>query len=893
MSEIKNFEFTPIGYVKSKQGVNDPAETAMSPTTAGGQRSPRHVNKAARRSIDDTVNSSRIADENDTFDDTLPELEVRKISQYQRRNFPQKNSPRVRDENRNDERAEVSDILAKTSNPIKDQEKKIKDLEHENTVLKVKNVSYRSLLANYSNTPGSQNNLNLIEEVSIWKTKYLETNEKLIKVKRDYEEYINRIEASKEADNNTNLNNGQIDQANVLPIDNPEYIKERETILEELEKVTNDFKDLRKRYSDIEKRYMSLQDELKHERDDKRYMEDQYNVQMDDLKNELGDKLKSIQEQEKKISSLESQLESVGTQSGSETQGLIQELKQKDNNISELQNTIEEKTKNIRNIKNELSEKELLLKETEEKYKSVQDEYNSYKQQTKSKLSNSEHDQTTSTRQLEELKFIRSRLEKENKELKDQITTLEKDLKKSENRNTEMKEDLQRAQEQNKSLEKQYSEKINLLATKLSSTESDLNESNKLVDNLKKDLTEAKSELDDAAKTIKELHHEIIQNATRSKDQINAKLLERNSEIASLKQEIETLDAKLFETKSELDRINSTSEEDHKLEIRRLKNNFEMEKESIEREVKILSTERERLEDIHKMEIESLERKYDILKRENDRILNQEKNENRSMDQYIKEKNDHIKELNENIRTLLNEKTDFQTQLESFKESKEHYKNDLKDALSTIDRLKVELTSIKEMKFSGDSNVEKKYNKLKEEFKLMKKGYLDEMIKLQNRNRELSTEIQKRMEGSLPSSAQGLVRDKLDYYKLKYNNEVRQNNDLKVINEYLNRVLRASAQDIRLNLLKVENDLNIDIQRDRNGLASNPLAGKRPYSSSDDYRGAQYRRYSFKKLRFKTVALAVLSVIRMHRTGRKHNWDEQRIRYLQRKIITEEDRITW
>lgn len=894
---MSNFEFTPIGYVKSKQGVNDPRETAMSPTMNSTERSPRHIGKAQRRSIDDTVNSSRVQDENDTFDDTLPELEVRKISQYRR--FANRMSPKVRDENRgtgnssnnnnSNDGAEVSDILSKTSNPIKDQEKKIKDLEHENTVLKVKNVSYRSLLANYSNTPGNQNNLNLIEEVSTWKTKYLETNEKLIKLKQDYEDYMQRIENSKDTTNNL--------ETNVLPIDNPEYIKERESILEELEKVTNDFKDLRNRYNDIEERYTSLQQELNNERKEKKYQEDQYSNQIEDLQSELDDKVKNIAEHEKKINSLEAQLESIGTQSGSQTQGLLQELKQKDKNITELQDNIEEKTRDINKLTHDISEKEDQLKQTEAKYKSVQDEYESYKNQVQNKLSSSQNDQSTSTRQLEELKFVKDKLEKEVKELKSQVKNLESDLKSSEAKNKESKDELERIHDQNRKQEHQQSERLNAISSKLSATERELHEANKLIENLKKELSETKQELERSTKTIKELHHEIIQNATKSKEQINGKLEEKDSEISALKQEIETLDVKLFETKAELDRINSTTEEDHKAEIRRLKNSFELEKESIERQLKHLTTERERLEDIHKMEIQSWERKYDILKRENDRILSQEKNETRSMDQYIKEKNDRIKELNETLTTLQNDKNDLEAQVDSMRQSKDHYKADLKDALATIDRLRIEMNSIKEMKFTGAGSgtaVEKKYNKLKDEFKLMKKGYLDEMIKLQNRNRELNTELQKRM-GPVPSSSQGLVRDKLDYYKLKYNNEVRQNNDLKVINEYLNRVLRASAQDIRLNLLKVENDLNMDIQ-DR----KDPLVGK-PYSrssggsrnSDNDYHTTQYKRYRFRTLRFKTVALAVLSIVRMHRAGRKHNWDEQRIRYLQRKIITEEDRITW
>ncbi|CAI4378348.1 CMF_collapsed_G0013230.mRNA.1.CDS.1 [Saccharomyces cerevisiae] len=59
------------------------------------------------------------------------------------------------------------------------------------------------------------------------------------------------------------------------------------------------------------------------------------------------------------------------------------------------------------------------------------------------------------------------------------------------------------------------------------------------------------------------------------------------------------------------------------------------------------------------------------------------------------------------------------------------------------------------------------------------------------------------------------LNDIISYYKLKYHSEVRHNNDLKVINDYLNKVLALGTRRLTFPLdnkdLKSKHSLNISL----------------------------------------------------------------------------------
>lgn len=151
----------------------------------------------------------------------------------------------------------------------------------------------------------------------------------------------------------------------------------------------------------------------------------------------------------------------------------------------------------------------------------------------------------------------------------------------------------------------------------------------------------------------------------------------------------------------------------------------------------------------------------------------------------------------------------------------------------------------------------------------MKQRLLNELKVLQEENLELERATLER-KGSAGSGTYNVgtssLQDQLDYYRLKYHREVAHTNDLNVMNDYLNRVLRASAQHVRLDILKLENEAPPDA------------------FPEFTYRG---------RLRFKTVALFVLAAVRVQRVSLKLRWDSQRLNYLQKKIALEQDKITW
>ena len=161
----------------------------------------------------------------------------------------------------------------------------------------------------------------------------------------------------------------------------------------------------------------------------------------------------------------------------------------------------------------------------------------------------------------------------------------------------------------------------------------------------------------------------------------------------------------------------------------------------------------------------------------------------------------------------------------------------------------------------------------------MKNKLLSELKSLQDENLEFQKVLIKHKndpDSNIPTIKninKSSLQDEVDFYRLRYTNEVQQNNDLKVMNEYLNRVLRASSQHVKLDILKLENEVPLYSKYSEFPFNS-PMKTSRP-------------------MKFKTVALFVLSVVRMQQTIDRRRWDKQRMDYLQRKIILNQDKISW
>lgn len=86
---------------------------------------------------------------------------------------------------------------------------------------------------------------------------------------------------------------------------------------------------------------------------------------------------------------------------------------------------------------------------------------------------------------------------------------------------------------------------------------------------------------------------------------------------------------------------------------------------------------------------------------------------------------------------------------------------------------------------------------MEEKMTRIKKNYLGEITSLQEENRRLEERLilseRRKDDNSIMQ-----LNDTVSYYKLKYHSEVRHNNDLRVINDYLNKVLALSTRRLKI-----------------------------------------------------------------------------------------------
>ena len=112
---LKNMEFTPVGFIKSKR--NSTQTQVVSPTKVpnanNGDENEGPVKKRQRRSIDDTIDSTRLFSEASQFDDSFPEIKA---------NIPP--SPRSGNVDKSRKRNLIDDLKKDVpmSQPLKEQE---------------------------------------------------------------------------------------------------------------------------------------------------------------------------------------------------------------------------------------------------------------------------------------------------------------------------------------------------------------------------------------------------------------------------------------------------------------------------------------------------------------------------------------------------------------------------------------------------------------------------------------------------------------------------------------------------------------------------------------------------------------------------------------------------
>lgn len=839
-SETKLYEFTPIGYIKEKENIKPAAQNTEDDSISRNKRpsidAQFEEEPHAKRShnSDDTLNSTRIF--NDTsFEDTLPEAS-RNPTTHVKKNL-------------------ISELINTetgkrdiASNPLKEQQDALYKLNMENYNLRVKCNSLLKFLNNVTDEGELKKNLEILDELQDWKTKYQMLNKTFRELQSKFDELESR-ESEKMQD---------------IEADNGKSDSERQLLEEELFQTKEKLSKLKDVVKALENKVMEIRQESK-EREQQSFLKNELlQTKIRELEGSISDKESELVESKKKVQRLVNELQEFDHQSGS---------------LLELEKQIDMKNEGIRNLETKLTQlahsKQSLERELSAKTQQINDlreEHDQYRSNNNKKLE--ELVQTNSTgdtvlkAKLEALRQEKAQLENANEELLKKNGTLNTKIRDGE-REIEMLK--RKVQELSDEYEKEKHARKGLLHKASTSNKEALGS---LQDELEK-LNDSKRSLERENERLKQ---QIVNQASRSpllKENANKKLLEKEKEIRLLQSTIHDIEEEVSHYKRQIHeakREHSREVAEFEIKLQSLETEPLIERRKLEKEISMLQLELQSAQETKNRELALWENKCEALKRENQQLSKQEEGYSDNLNRIIAERQKDLNDLVQRCSDLSMEKLQLNRELNELKSSNDDYKQELKKVTSRLDFITKEFVKLKESikdRATETSNRELS-EKWLEKYHNMKQRLLAELKSLQTENLSLEKKLLDRnVSSSRPtttsSNGENRTQDLLDYYRLKYHNEIKQNNDLKVVNGYLNRVLKASSQHLRLDILKLENEV--------------------PPSE-------MYQSFG-RRLRFKTAALAVLACIRMKNTATRYKWDAQRIGYLQRKIALDDDRITW
>lgn len=954
--KAKKFEFTPIGYDKLKPASTSdpiPNDPGMSPTAIrrnqinaddlSDTEEDYPPSKRRRISINDTIGSLAILNEEDQedtseFDATLPKIQPLTEENESKRNLI----------------VELNENVM-SSKPLKQQQSELNTLKRENHILRMKIKSFYSLF-NGSDINMAKN-IDLLDEINKWKHKCSNLNKEFKELKLKYDE--------------VNLNEENQPQKDQEEESHESSIQEREALREklnetklELKRIHDHLETLTKERSEKEVEWNQL---LRGYESEKNTM----HSEMDKLQSLLITKETTLNELKKQIDSLLSELNV-----GGETKLAY------DDKISSLRIDTERQEKEIKELKNKCSEWEKLNTDLEMKSKNLNDDLRDIEMQLEQskkemheKLSSrerqfqNEHDDNLELINLQKKQIIdletkltklsedASNVDELEKTTKESLNEYRKkyEEERSKNRDLTNRLDLMEAREakgsnwktqyehiQKDNLDLQSSLKtLNVLNTDLTKKLRDLSKRLNELEIVNDRLTEERNKLSDTVTSLNNKSEESELQITKLEEELdsikndhkeeilkfNEQLEQKTSELTKATNQIKTLQKQLFDNiknstesktsedalqkrykqikklQTELDDVTlklQLEEENHRKilnsKIRELDNKYSTQTEDLNDQVRLLKKERSFLqaelqkgkEELNALkatqgkEVNDWIKKYNALNAENSSLLNEQNSSTRSLRNQLLGSLEENKDLLGRIEILQSEKLSLQDQVEKLSKSKDAYKETLKSTVSNLNYATRELDTYKRSRGESETSYldSDESRLLSERYQTMQQKLLNRIEDLEKENITLERRLQERSRNisAINNPDDSLIsQDKIDYYKLKFNMEVQQNNDLKVQLDYLNLVLKRIARNDRLNYMKVKDDIEFDNYR----------GDWNPYNDFNRYPRSRRR------LKFKTVALVVLASIRMKMTANKHKWNDKRKRYLERKITLNEDHRSW
>lgn len=843
--KLKDYEFTPIGYVKEKLGEMDsangnglkrPLEQTNEPAT--DKRRNRNHNAS-----DETFNSTRLFQDT-TFDETLPENLAHQDLPSSKKNL-------------------TSDLLSKaydntenlTSNPLKETEISLRKLQTENYNLRIKCTSLLKFLNNVSSDGEVAKNLEILEELHDLKHRHQQLN-------HEYNAFKVAIEKAEKSD--VTNNSDELNKERELKTELQKRLNLSE---EQLQKSNKTHLQLKETIKSLENKVFSIRAETKEK-------EEQASLKNSLLESKINDLSTSLQRREGECSDMKEKIEWLTSQ--------LQEFDHQSDSVLELQKKMDLKNEAIRNLEEQLQKNEHKRQSLDREISLLRSELVSFKKThedviaSKNSQINQLTERATSTdseliKKMDDILAEKVKLMDINKKLEISAFENKNSLEKLQSQVKYYEEELTRLKETHLS-------QINALKSnmRLNSTDS--------FNILQKDLSELKRE-NDVLKAEKISLSRRLENQIKkspSKKAVDAELGKKDKELLILRSTIKDLEEELRQTELSFSDYRSQTKKEIDLlreQLLSVPSDSLLERKKLENEISMLRLELDSVRDTKEKEVSMWNQRYDTLKRANEELLKEGSGQSEHWKNTLLERDRELQQLQSRYQLTQAENITTAQELTKSKKEREDLKSELRKVQSRLEFITKEFIQLKEnSKLQGSQYVN---DELKEKwlakYQSMKKRLMDELKILQEENLELQRNIIRRSKNpatNTESSAnKSSLQDQVDYYKLKCKNEQKENKDLRVMNDYLNKVLRASSQHVKLDILRLENEIPME-----NSFAGYPFT-QQPSS-----------RYPPK---FKTVALLVLSCIRMKQTIERRRWNKQRLDYLQRKIILSQDKITW
>lgn len=710
---------------------------------------------------------------------------------------------------------------------------------------------------------------------------------------------------------------------------------------------------LKKSQELLKNQEVSFNDKIQHLQNDKNTLKEQLDSEI----NKYESKIKALQDDIRTFQNNINDQNDLINKQNLDTQKISQyerDLKDKINELEDLQIILNNKTKNLKDLEDKYKELTENNKQLNSKFDyEIQKRDNSINKMTNN-LNKLKNDYELELKNKDELNNVIHSLKQEIMYLKETLSTNQHEIDNLNEKETNYHLTKESLENELDNLKKKLQEKDSQLndvqyeLNKLQTTnekESKLIESkNKEILSIKGQLQEVQDQLSKKVTIITDKEREITRlirqtnNFEETRDHLNDQITSKNEEIVKLNSKIKNLENQIFQMtikKSDetLNIINTKNSEIQSLKTELNKLNDELDKTLKTHnlmETKILQKNETRVQDLQN-EIKLL----------NDMIKNKSIEYNQSVEKLNDEINDwrqRYDSLNDVLQrqlsdttTAANARTISPSNIGSILTDKENrLKNEIDELhkdkvelLKTIDKLESNLNKLitendklkatnAELKESH-SRLSDGFAKLLNKYKERKVDYSNKLIDLENENirleriyeRERLNNLSRDTEKSYSTLDDGLTQNresniqesKIDYYRLKYHREVLRNNDQKIINEYLKNVLNATIQQMQIDSNRIKQELLTNNLQPSELRSFSSLFSRYPLYDDKPSRFYKDEYQLILRDRFRKRIFQIICCLRLKQVMELNNRYNKRLQYLERKIKnfydSKNDRFSW